>query len=135
MLVDLGKEALDNIVKDGVREMMSGIVGGTRGTKQRRWFIAVKEAIKEYQQKIQEDFLPVLINDFGKKMVVKFSGSKMSEEDKNKIKLFMEMVEKTNIKSVQEELMKKVEGLKVDGENLDLNEKLDHFKKVFVDGH
>ena len=81
MLVDLGREALENIVKEGVKEMMTRIVGRCQGTKQKHWFIAVKSAVKEYQQKIQEEFLPVLVNDFSRKMVVKFSRGKMSEVD------------------------------------------------------
>ena len=125
MLVDLGIEILERIVKDGVKEMMSKIAGGSRGAKkQKNWFIAIKTAIKEYQQKIQEDFLPVLVNDFSRRMVVKFSGGKMSVEDKDKIKMFMEMVKKTDLKSVVEELVRKVDGLKVDGQNLDFNEKI-----------
>ena len=45
------------------------------------------------------------------------------------------MVEKTDIKSVKEDLVKKVEGLKMDGDNLEFNEKLENIKKVFIDGH
>ena len=108
MLVDLGQEVLENIVKDGVKEMFGQLAGGSRGRKQKTWFIAVKAAINEYQQKLKEDFLPVLLNDFSRKLVVKFSGSKMSEEDKNKIKLFMEMVKKSDVKSVEKELLEKL---------------------------
>ena len=135
MLVDLGIEALENIVKDGAKEMIGQVAGRSQKIKQKHWFVAVKAAVKEYQQKIQDEFLPILVNDFSRKMVVKFSAGKMSEEDKNKIKLFMEMVEKTDIKSVVEELVQKVEGLKLDGENVELNEKLELIKKVLVDGH
>ena len=60
---------------------MTQIAGRGQGTKQKRWFIAVKSAVKEYQQKIREEFLPVLVNDFSRKMVVKFSRGKMSEVD------------------------------------------------------
>ena len=40
MLVDLGIEILERIVKDGVKEMMIKIAGGSRGAKnQKHWFI------------------------------------------------------------------------------------------------
>ena len=55
--------------------------------------------------------MPVLVNDFSRRMVVKFSGGKMSVEDKDKIKMFMEMVKKTDLQSVVEELVRKVSGL------------------------
>ena len=96
MLVDLGQEALEGIVKGGIKEMFAQLVGGSQSKKQKTWFIAVKSALNEYQKKLKEDFLPVLLNDFSRKMVVKFSGGKMSEEDKSKVKMFMEMVKKMN---------------------------------------
>ena len=45
MLVDLGIEILERFVKDGVKEMMSEIAGGSRAKKQKHWFIAMKTAI------------------------------------------------------------------------------------------
>ena len=99
MLVDLGQEALESIVKDGIKEMFAQLVGGSQSKKQKTWFIAVKSALNEYQKRIKEDFLPALLNDFSRKMVVKFSGGKMSDEDKSKIKLFMEMVKKSEEKN------------------------------------
>ena len=135
MLVDLGRETLEGIVKDGVKEMMGKIVGMSRARKQKHWFISLKDAINEYQKKIQEDFLPVLVDDFSRKMVVKFSGGKMSEEDKDKIKMFMVMVKKTDLKSLVEELKEKVEGLKVEGQNVEFNERIEDIKRVVLDGH
>ena len=106
MLIDLGKEALESIVKDGVKMMMGHLDNSNRNAKKKSWFIGVKNAIKEYQQKIQEDFLPVLINDFSRELVVKFSGGKMCEDDISKIKMFMEMVEKSSIRQIEDELVK-----------------------------
>ena len=135
MLVDLGRDTLERIVKDGIKEMMAKIVGSTRGVKKHKhWFIALKTAIKEYQEKIKEDFLPVLVDDFSRKMVVKFSGGKMSVEDKHKIKMFMEMVKKSDLNAVVEELEKKVDDLK-DGENLEFDEKIENIKRAVLDGH
>jgi hypothetical protein len=135
MLVDLGQEALEGIVKDGVKEMFVQLVGGSQGKKQKTWFIAVKAAINEYQQRLKEDFLPVLLNDFSSKMVVKFSGGKMSEEDKSKIKMFMEMVKKSDVKSVLEELLRKLETLQSTEENNESKGKIENMKRVVSDGH
>ena len=135
MLVDLGQEVLENIVKDGVKEMFGQLAGGSRGRKQKTWFIAVKAAINEYQQKLKEDFLPVLLNDFSRKLVVKFSGGKMSEEDKNKIKLFMEMVKKSDVKSVEKELLEKLGDLEAAEENNEMKEKFENVKRIVSDGH
>ena len=129
MLVDLGQEVLENIVRDGVKEMFKKTVGSSRGKKQKGWFSSMKAGINEYQRKLKEDFLPVLVGDFSKKMVVKFNGGKMSEEDKYKIKEFMQKVQKSNIKYIKEELLTKLENLKEDEENIDMNE------KVVSDGH
>ena len=122
MLMDIGQESLEIIVKDGVKEMM-GKIGdrNRRNAKRRSWVIAVKNAVKEYQQQIQQEFLPVLVNDFSRELVVKFSGGKLCEEDIQKIKKFMEMVEKSSIRKILEELLKKIDGVKVDGKD-ELNE-------------
>ena len=74
MLVNLEHEVLENIVNDGVKEMIGHVVGGKRQYKQKACFKGVKASLDDYQHKLKEDFLPVLENDFSKKMVVKFSG-------------------------------------------------------------
>ena len=38
------------------------------------------------------------MSDFSREVVVKFSGGKMSEEDRNKIRVFIELVGKSSIK-------------------------------------
>ena len=111
MLVDLGQEVLENIVRDGVKEMFKEVVGRSQGKKQKSWFASSKAGINEYQRKMKEDFLPVLVSDFSKKLVVKFSAGRMSDEDKAKIKEFMQKVQLSNIKSIKEELLTKLEVL------------------------
>lgn len=133
MLINIEKEALDGIVHDGVKEMMMQVGGRNQSAKKRDWFKAVKAALDNYDHRILNEFLPVLVEDFSKSLVVKFSGAKMSEEDINKVKKFMEMVSKSNIRRFEEELIQKVENLK--GSNMELNERLEDVKKVFVDGH
>ena len=135
MLVDLGKEVMEEIVKDGVKEMLARVVGKSRAKKQKAWFTAVKAAMNEYQQRFKEEFLPTLLNDFSTEMVVKFNGGKMSEEDKSKIKVFMEMVKKSDIKSVEKELVEKLENLKVGGETEEVKVKMEDIKNIASDGH
>ena len=66
MIVDLGKEELEGIVKDGVREMITQIGGKNhRARKQKTWYNDVKVAVNEYQRLMKEEFLPVLVDDFG----------------------------------------------------------------------
>ena len=57
----------------------------SRGAKKRPLFKGVKAAITVYQQKMQNEFLPVLVKDFGSSIEVKFSRSKLSEEDKGRM--------------------------------------------------
>ena len=135
MLVDLEHEVLENIVNDGVKEMIGHVVGGKRQYKQKAWYKGVKASLDDYQHKLKEDFLPVLENDFSKKMVVKFSGGKMSEEDKDRIRVFMEMVRKSNTKYIVDEIMSNLEALKGKGENGDLVEKIEGVKTAVLDGH
>ena len=97
MLVDLSQEELESIVKDGVKEILRKVIGGVRSIRKKTWFVAVKAAVIEYQRILKEDFLPVLVKDFGTKMVVKFSGGKLIEEDKDKLKVFLEMVRKSDV--------------------------------------
>ena len=62
MIVDLGKEELEGIVKDGVREMITQIGGKNhRARKQKTWYNDVKVAVNEYQRVMKEEFLPVLV--------------------------------------------------------------------------
>ena len=134
MLVDLGLGALKSIVKDGVKEMLSQVAGSGQGCKKRGFFRVVKEGIKEYQKTMEEDFLPVLVQDFSGGIVVRFSGGKMSVEDKNKIRLFMDMVAKSDLKRLEEELVKKVDALKDECDD-EANEKFEKNKRVLVEGH
>ena len=130
MLVDLGLGALKSIVKDGVKEMLSQVAGSGQGCKKRGFFRVVKEGIKEYQKTMEEDFLPVLVQDFSGGIAVMFSGGKMSEEDKNKIRLFMDMVAKSDLKRLEEELVKKVDALKDECDD-EASEKFDlHIRSV-----
>ena len=63
MFVDLGKEALEVIVRDVVKDMMGQIAGmSNRKVKKNRWYIAVRNIIQEYQQNVKEEFLPVLLS-------------------------------------------------------------------------
>ena len=135
IMMPLEVEALETIVKDGIKKIMSH-VAGRRQEKKRSWFIAVKlAAIAEYQRKLKDEFLPVLVKDFGSSVTVKFNGGKISEEDIEKIKKFMEMVKKSDIKMILNELVKKVEDLKVVGESNELKDRLNEIKSVLEDGH
>ena len=97
MLVDIEKGALEGIVKDGIKEMMNKIENKNRNAKKRKWLLAVKKAVQEHQQRIEEEFLPVLVKDFGSKLEVKFRDGRMSEEDIGKIKEVMRNVQKSTI--------------------------------------
>ena len=55
MLVDLGLGAVKSIVNDGVKEMLSKVAESGQGCKNRGFFRAVKEVIKEYQRTMEED--------------------------------------------------------------------------------
>ena len=101
----------------------------------RCWIIAVKAAIREYQRKVQEEFLPVLVSDFSKEVVVKSSGGKMSEEDRDKIKVFIGLVGKSSNNFFEKELVKSIANSKVVGGTKELNERLDGVKSVVVEGH
>ena len=135
MLIDINFEVLDSIVKDGIQDMMKNVAGRSAGARKRGWYMNVKDAIKDYQHKIQEDFLPVLVKDFSSKIVVKFKGGKMCDEDICKIKKFMEMLEKSNIKNILEALVQKIENMMVDGGNDELKKKVEDIRRVVVDGH
>ena len=68
----------------------------------------MKKAVEEHQQRIEEEFFPVLVTDFGCNLAVKFREGKMSEEDIGKIKEFMMSVEKSSINNILEELKGKI---------------------------
>ena len=101
-----------------------GGIGGSRA-KTRVWFKFVKEAVLDYQRKLLEEFLPVLVSDFSGSVVVKVTRGKMGEEDIRNLEKFMVMVEKSNFSRLEFDLLKKIENLKVkecsnqvdDGEN------------------
>jgi hypothetical protein len=133
MLIDLENSTLVKIVKDGIKEMISHIAGRSKNNIKKAWFIAVKAVIEEYEKKILEEFLPVLIDDFGKEIVVRFSGGEMSEEGIGNLKLFMKMVERSNSKKLVEELVKKIEDVKVDEE--ELKRKMKDVATAVVDVH
>ena len=133
MLVDIEKGALEGIVKDGIKEMMNKIENKNRNAKKRKWLLAVKKAVQEYQQRIEEEFLPVLVKDFGAKLEVKFRDGRMSEEDIGKIKEFMKSVEKSSIKNILEELKAKI--AEIEAADVELKKKLEAIKQVVVEGH
>ena len=127
-------------MKDGVKQMLSHVSGKSQDAKKRPWVKAIKAAVSEYQRKVEKDFLPVLINDFGEEIVISFTDGKISEEDLDKIKQFMEMVEKSSIEKLEKELIKCVEDLKwteypVNEEQGALNEKLEGIMSSLANGH
>ena len=139
IMINLDVKALRSIVKDGIKEMMSFVAGRSRDARKRVWVVAVKAAIKEYQEKLEEEFLPTLVKDFSGSTVVRFKGGKMNKEDIDKLKEFMDMVDKANITRFEKELVKKIEEVKavgeVGGEQKELNDRLEDLKTVMVDGH
>ena len=127
-MFNIERGALENIVKDGVKEMMSQI--GDRNSKKRVWVLAAKNAVKEYQQKVNEKFLPVLEQDFSNKIVIQFRKGKMSDEDVEKVKAFMKMVEESSIKNMIDELLKKIDELVKAQEADELKKKLEEVKRL-----
>ena len=135
MMFDIEIDALESIVKDGMKEMVSHVAGKSRDAKKRPWVIAVKAAMKDYQDKVKEEFLPVLVDDFGREVAITFTGGKMSEEDIEKLKLFMEKVDKSNIEKLIKKLVKQIDDLKDAGGKQELNARLEGIKNVAKDGH
>jgi hypothetical protein len=135
MLIDLDKSSLERIVKDGIREMVNQMSGGTKNSNKKAWFIAVKTLIKEYQNQFMNAFLPALLDDFGKDVVIKFSGGVMSDEDIGKLKMFIDRVERSNVKRLVDDLVKKLEDVKIDETNEELKKKMTVVTTAVVDGH
>ena len=106
-------------MKDGIKEMIRSVAGRQQDRK-RSWYKTVKEAILEYQRKVMEEFLPVLVKDFSTSQIVKFQGGKMSQEDIEVVKNFMEMVDKSNIRKLENELMCKIREVPRENEELDI---------------
>ena len=95
MSFDIGIAELKSIAKDGVKAMIHEVAGnGGQGSKRRGYFKSVKNVIQEYQQRLEDDFLPVLVKDFAQDIVIKFTAGQLSEENKSKINMFLDMVEK-----------------------------------------
>ena len=136
MPYDIGLAELKSIVKDGVKELIHQVGGsGGRGSRKRGCFQAVKAVIQQYQQTFEDEFLPVLVSDFAEDIVIKFTGGQLSEEDKSKIDMFIVMVEKSDLKRLEENLVKKLEELSnADGSD-DAFEKFENLKKHAIDGH
>ena len=135
MTIDLGIEVLESIVKNGIQEIMRKFCGvGGRRAKTRAWFKAAKEAVRDYEKSILEDFLPVLVSDFRESVVVKFASGKINEEDIRKLKMFMDMVEKSNFNKLKVKLLKSIED-EIDGWNDELKQKLEEMKRAVAAGH
>ena len=132
MIINLKPRDLEDIVKDGIKEMIRSVAGRHQDRK-RSWYKTVKGAILEYQRKVMEEFLPVLVKDFSTSQIVKFQGGKMSQDDIEVVKNFMEMVDKSNIRKLEKELMSKIR--EVPRENAELDNKLDEIKKVVEERH
>ena len=132
MTVDLGKDVLEGIVVDGIKDMISQIAGRSGTVKKRSWFTEMKAVINEYKQKVIEEFLPVLVKDFGSEIVIRFSGSKMSQDDINKIKMFMEMLQKSNWKKIERDTLENIDTVKVLENGVEITEKLDDLRKFLL---
>jgi hypothetical protein len=135
MLVDLEKSSLQRIVKDGIREIVNQISGRNKNSNKMAWLIAVKALIKEYQNQFMDAFLPALLDDFGKEITIKFSGGVMSDEDKGNLKMFIAMVERSNAQKLVDDLVKKIEDVKIDETIVELKKKRMAVTKAVVEGH
>ena len=135
MLIDLEASSLKKIVKDGIREIVNEISGRNKNSNKLAWFNAVKAMIKEYQNQFMDAFLPVLLDDFGKDITIKFTGGVMSDESIGNLKMFIDMVERSNVQKLIDDLVKKIENLKIDEKNVELKEKRKAVTKAVVEGH
>ena len=94
MKIKLSLDILKEIVEDGVKEMKSKM---NFSRKQRAMLRDTLTVVYKYKDLIVDDFLPVLVSDFGEAVEVKFSGEKMMPEEVNKIKEFIDMVKKSDM--------------------------------------
>ena len=54
----------------------------------------------------------------------------MKEEEITKLRIFLGMIEKSSIKQIEEELVKRLEGIKVDDKNVEMKHKFENIRKM-----
>ena len=94
MKVALDREMLEEIVGDGMKEMMSRL-NLSRSQRKKKWGRDLAWELNKYKIQICEEFITVLIEDFAEPVEVKFSGVKMEENEVRKLKDFLDKVEKS----------------------------------------
>ena len=130
MLIFLEQKTLTGIVQDGVKDILSAMCGVNRSAKKKAWFADAKAVVKSYQLRMQEEFIPVLIDDFSKEILVKFSGGKVCEEDIMKIQKFIEMMEKSDIKEIERELARNMDEIKTGLVSVEVIAKVEEVRKL-----
>ena len=126
MKIELSLDSLKEIVDDGVKEMRSR----RNFTRiQRAMSRAVLDVINKYRELLVEDFLPVLISDFGESVEVKFSGQTPAPEEVKKLKYFVDMVGKSDPQKYRKAL---VDGIK---ESLQMEDHVERMSQVVDEGH
>ena len=126
MKIALGLEILKEVVNDGIKEMRSRL----NLTKQQRAMTrAVLDVIHNYKDLLVDDFLPVLVSDFGESIEVKFNGQSMEPEEVKKLKYFMGMVEKSEVQRYRNFL---VDGVR---ESLQNEDHVARVSQVVEEGH
>ena len=92
MKIFLSLDILKEIAADGVKEMKSKI---NMSTSQRLLKRKILDEIHKYRNILVDEFLPVLVSDFGESIEVQFTGGKMKEEEVKKLKNFISLLKKS----------------------------------------
>ena len=126
MKILLSLDILVEILDDGTKEMMSRL-NFTR--HQRKMLKEVLKVITKYKLLLVEDFLPVLVSDFGNTIEVKFSGHRLEPAEVQKLMQFVDMLKKSDLQRYRNIL---IDGVK---ESLKDEEKVISVSQVLSEGH
>ena len=126
MKIALSLDILKEILDDGVKEMKSRLNFTSR---QKSMLRKVLEVINKYKNLLAEDFLPVLVSDFGNSVEVKFNGHRLEPEEVQKLMQFVDMVKKSDLQRYRKILL---DGIK---ESLEGEDIVTSVSQVLSEGH
>ena len=115
MLLKLNLRKLEGVVKEGVKEMLSHFPV-SRTVKKSSWYKRIIGASREYEEEMNQEFLPVVVKDFDGSVSVKITRGHIEKGEVEKLVEFQEMVKKSRHGQYEERLKNKVQQICLESE-------------------
>ena len=107
MKIELSTEELKNVVGEEVRRIIKGWKISVKA-KQSGMYKRIVGHITDYEEKLKDDLIPILKEDFGGSWTIRIAGNRMESEEVEKLKEYIRKVEHSSTVKIKKDLCNEV---------------------------